>query len=202
MKSKFLTTLALSTIILLAVMSTKAQDNFSKKSAVGSIEGTSSLHDWKSDITDIQCKGLFDVRNGILKSIKSTEIKILVEGIKSTKGKTMNNKTYAAFRYKENPYILFTFTSGEVKTVSDNIYTIETKGNLNMAGETKKVTFKTKVNVLPNGDLQISASEKIKMTDYKMKKPTAIFGTITVGDEVTVNFNLVLTPVTPQAKSK
>ncbi|CAN5311373.1 hypothetical protein BH09BAC3_BH09BAC3_10990 [soil metagenome] len=202
MKLKFFTTFAFSIITVLAVMSAKAQDNFSKKSAVGSIEGTSSLHDWKSEITDIQCKGLFEVRNGILKSIKSTEIKILVEGIKSTKGKTMNNKTYAAFRYKENPYILFTFTSGDVKTVSDNIYTIETTGTLNMAGETKKVAFKTKVNVLPNGDLQISASEKIKMTDYKMKKPTAVFGTITVGDEVNVNFNLVLTPATPQAKSK
>jgi polyisoprenoid-binding protein YceI len=145
---------------------------------------------------------LFEIQNGVLKSVKSTEIKILVEGIKSSKGKTMNNKTYEAFKYEKNPYIIYTFISGHVKTTSDNISTIEATGNLSMAGEIKKVAFKTKVNILPNGDLQLSVSEKIKMTDYKMKKPTAMFGTITVGDEVTVSFNLILTPATPQAKSK
>ena len=31
------------------------------------------------------------------------------------------------------------------------------------------------------------------MTSYKMKPPTAIFGTIKVGDEVTVVFDLIMT---------
>jgi hypothetical protein len=51
-----------------------------------------------------------------------------------------------------------------------------------------------KYKILPNGDLQFSASKKIKMTEYKMEPPTAMMGTIKVGDEVTVNFDITVTP--------
>jgi polyisoprenoid-binding protein YceI len=202
MKSKLVIQLAFSLSVLFIAASVRAQDNFSMKSGNANIEGTSSLHDWKSEITDIQCTGLFEIHDEVLKSIKSAEIKILVEGIKSTKGKVMNNKTYEAFKYKKNPYIIYTFISGQIKTDNQKNSTIEATGNLSMAGEIRKISFITKVNVLPNGDLQVSASEKIKMTEYKMKPPTAIFGTIVVGDEITVNFNLVLTPIAAHAKSK
>ncbi len=37
------------------------------------------------------------------------------------------------------------------------------------------------------------------MTSYKMKPPTAIFGTIKVGDEVTVVFDLIMTPSNSKA---
>ena len=84
MKSKLTTRLILSLTILLAAIAAKAQENFSLKSATATIEGTSSVHDWKSAITDLQYKGLFEIKSGVLKSVKSTEIKILVEGIKST----------------------------------------------------------------------------------------------------------------------
>jgi len=202
MKSKFVIQLALSVIMLLIITSVHAQDSFFMKSGSANIEGTSTLHEWRSDITNIQCKGLFEVQNGIVRSVKSAEIKILVRGIKSTKGKIMNNKTYDAFKSEKNPYIIFTFVSGRVRTDSENNSTIETSGNLSMAGEIHTISLIAKVNILSNGDLHLSAVEKIKMTEYKMKPPTAVFGTIVVGDEVTVNFNLILTLTIAQAKSK
>ncbi|MBX2929158.1 MAG: hypothetical protein KF852_15085 [Saprospiraceae bacterium] len=45
---------------------------------------------------------------------------------------------------------------------------------------------------LPNGDLQLSVSKKLKMTDYKMEPPVMLLGTIKVGNEITVEFDFVL----------
>jgi len=40
------------------------------------------------------------------------------------------------------------------------------------------------------------------MTDFKMSQPTAVMGTITVGAEVTVNFDLTMTPSPANQQAK
>jgi polyisoprenoid-binding protein YceI len=62
-----------------------------------------------------------------------------------------------------------------------------------MAGKTKQVTLTVKVKTLPNGDLQLTGSYPIKMTEYSIEPPTAMMGAIKVGEEVTVNFDLTVT---------
>jgi hypothetical protein len=62
-----------------------------------------------------------------------------------------------------------------------------------MNGATNKITLSISGKTLPGGDLQFTGSHSLKMTDYKMKPPTAMMGTIKVGDEVTVKFNLTIT---------
>ncbi len=170
-----------------------AQTNFSLKSVTASVNGTSSFHDWESKITKIEFKGALHTVGNTLKSIKDVEIKIPVEGIKSDEGKTMDRKTSEAFDSEKNPYIIYTLSSAQVKIEANQEVTIEASGKLTMAGTTKPVTLTSKGKVLPNGDVQLSVSKKLKMTDFKMVPPTAVLGTIKVGDEITVNFDLVLT---------
>jgi hypothetical protein len=62
-----------------------------------------------------------------------------------------------------------------------------------MAGTSKPVELTAKGKVLANGDVQIIGSRKLNMKDFNMVPPTAMMGTIKVGEEVTVNFNLTLT---------
>jgi polyisoprenoid-binding protein YceI len=200
MKFTLATRLTLACIALVISHATNSQDNFSLKTAKATIQGTSSLHDWESDITKIECTGLFQIQHEVLKAVKSMEIKIMVKGIKSTKGKMMDNKTYDAFKFEKNPDIIFTFISAKISVDKPNVATLETTGNVSMAGVTNLITLSAKGKVLTNGDLEFTVSKKIKMSDYKMKQPTAMMGTITVGDEVTVIFDLILTPVTPTAK--
>lgn len=52
--------------------------------------------------------------------------------------------------------------------------------------------------LLPNGDIQLTGSKKLNMKDFGMEPPTAVLGTIKVGPEVTVNFNLTISPVNNQ----
>jgi len=46
--------------------------------------------------------------------------------------------------------------------------------------------------VLPNGDIEFSGTKKLRMTDYKVDPPTAMLGALTTGDEVILQFKVVL----------
>jgi polyisoprenoid-binding protein YceI len=47
---------------------------------------------------------------------------------------------------------------------------------------------------LPNGTVNATGMVPIKMTDFGIKPPTAMFGTLRTGDEVKVNFALTVGP--------
>lgn len=196
MKSSITTGLVIACFTLAIAFNAHAQETFALKSAKATIQGTSSLHDWESEMTKLDFKGSFLKEGNVIKSIPSAEVKVLVEGIKSTKGKIMDNKTKDAFKYEKNPYVTFVLTNAVVKADG----TVEATGNLTMAGTTKAVKLAAKTKALANGDVQLTLSHQLKMTEYKMEQPTAMMGTITVGDQVTVNFDLVLTTASQQAK--
>ena len=166
--------------------------SFSLKSPNGVIEGSSNLHDWKIDITKMECKGSFQSVDNVVKSVKNVEVKIPVLDLKSEKGKTMDGKTYEAFNSDKHPHITFAFSSADVKTDASGAVTIAASGSLSMAGKTKTVPVTAKGKTLANGDLQLSVTQKLKMSEFDMKSPTALMGTIKVGDEVTVRFDIVL----------
>lgn len=153
------------------------------------VKGTSSLHDWESVVEKLDCKTSYKIENGALADIKTAVVQVPVESIKSPKGKMMDNKTYDAFNYEKHPYIIFTLSSEKINTAN---LTAELKGTLVMAGSTRPVDVTVTYKILPGGDLQISGSKKIKMTEFKMEPPTAMMGTIKVGDEVVITFDIVL----------
>ena len=67
-----------------------------------------------------------------------------------------------------------------------------TSGYLTIAGTKKLIdlTFDAKVT----GDkITLTGDHQTKMTDFKVDPPTAMFGTITTGDEVNIKFQTVFT---------
>jgi polyisoprenoid-binding protein YceI len=153
------------------------------------VQGSSSLHDWESQITKAEWKGVFQVENLALVDVKNVEVKIPVESIKSTKGKIMDSKTYDAFNFEKYPFIIYSLTSAKINQTAG---TIDAKGTLSMGGATRPIELQAKYKVLPSGELQLTLSKTLKMTEFKMEPPTAMMGTIKVGDEVTVNFDITV----------
>lgn len=170
-----------------------AQATFKGKQNKMSVLGTSTLHEWESEVTQVESKGVVTVEKNQLTEIKDVQVKILVTSIKSTKGKTMDNKTYEAFDSDKNPNILYKLTSTKI-TASGAEYSVAATGNLTMAGTTKSIDMTAKAKVLSNGDVQITGEKKLNMKDFKMVPPTAMMGAIKVGEEVTVKFDIILTP--------
>jgi hypothetical protein len=59
-----------------------------------------------------------------------------------------------------------------------------------MAGETRKISFKTVCKTTKTGDYQLKGNVPLKMTDFKIKPPTAMLGAMKTGDAVTVKFDV------------
>jgi hypothetical protein len=166
--------------------------DFSLKSVKATIEGTSTLHKWVSKITIMEGKGLFQLEDHIPVLIKNAEIKMAVQGIKSEKGDKMDNKTYETFKFDEYPYITYSFSNAVIKINDSNVVSMEATGTLSMAGVSNLDSITAIGKKLPNGDLQLTVSKIIKMTDFSMKPPVMFLGTMKVGNEITVNFDFVL----------
>ncbi|MBL7845182.1 MAG: YceI family protein [Cyclobacteriaceae bacterium] len=170
----------------------QAQATYKGKQNKMSVTGSSTLHEWESEVTQVESSGTLTLDGSQLTAIKDVVVKMPVTGIKSTKGKTMDNKTYEAFNADKNPTIQYRLTSAKVSGSGE--FTIVANGNLTMAGATKPIEITAKAKVLGNGDVQITGSQKLNMKDFNMTPPTAMMGTIKVGEEVTVKFDITLTP--------
>lgn len=145
------------------------------------IAGTSSLHDWESEVTDFKVDATLDFAKA------SSDIKVVVKSNSIKSGKSiMDTKTYESLLVEKFPEIIFTSKQtsfGEGKFTS--------LGTVQITG--KKLAIEIPVtysNVA--GKLNVTGLVKFKMSDFGIDPPTAMFGTMVTGDEVTINFNLSL----------
>lgn len=149
------------------------------------VHGTSNVHDW--DMKPTKVTGELGVNSA--KQISAITIKVEVKSLKSGNG-IMDGKTYDAFDYKKNPYIVFLMTDASQVKLTENDTEITLTGNLTFAGATRKISIKTIGKITKSGDYQLKGSVPLKMTDFKMKPPTAMLGTMKTGDAVTVKFDV------------
>lgn len=158
-----------------------------------SVTGSSTLHEWTSEVSQVDWTGSITLTADSQMSATNVVVTVPVKSIKSAHGKMMDSKTYEAFKYEKNPNIIYKVTGTQTKTVGNETQ-IDVTGTLTMAGVTKPITLVLKSKQLPNGNLVITSARKLKMTDFNMDPPSAMMGTINVGEEVTVNFEVTLTP--------
>jgi len=166
-----------------------AQKIYNQKTFKMMIRGTSSVHDWTEDVTILVWVGEVTVVNKEIKAVKNVIVKIPVTGIKSTKGGIMDDKTYEAFNYKQHPDITYKL---EAITKAGGIATAT--GKLTMNGVTKPVSMRLTSKIHANGDIQVMGAHQINMKDFQMKPPTAMMGSIKVGELITVSFDITVTP--------
>jgi len=145
------------------------------------IDGTSTLHDWSVTANTMEGTVSEDSNN-----ISEIGLSVLVKDILSDRAAAMDNKMHAALKKEEHPNVQFTM--GGANAAVDGKQDL--KGTLTIAGVAKEVTVPTNIKK-EDGKLQISGEQKIVLEDYGMEPPTAMFGSIVVGDEVTVKFDLV-----------
>ncbi|MGI9158413.1 MAG: YceI family protein, partial [Saprospiraceae bacterium] len=178
-----------------AATSVFGQGTYSIGSVTMAIKGTSNLHDWESSAKEVRGKADLTIEEGKLSAINSLNVEVPVKSIKSTKGSIMDSKTYDALKADDHPKITFKLERATPIKQSGDGYSVTATGSLAIAGVTKKVDLSVKGKMDAGGNLLFSGSKKIKMTDYGIKPPTALMGTMTVGDEVDVVFSVTLKKV-------
>jgi len=180
-------------IITLASADTAVKNTYilSKTYTVG-IHGTSNLHDWDESVGTVTGDGAIDWNSDGSFDLTAMNIKMEVHSIKSTEGSIMNNNTYKALKADSNPQITFALTS-PVKSIPSGAHVIAAKINLTIAGVTKAIDMSVSANAQAHGDITFEGSKTIKMTDYGIKPPVALFGTLKTGDDITIKFKTVFT---------
>jgi polyisoprenoid-binding protein YceI len=153
------------------------------------VSGTSTIHDW--DMVSNEAKGTASLRlsAGKVTAIQSTKITMQVKSLKSGKGQ-MDNNAYKALKEADHPEITFQMLEVHQDGGSDWKVT----GRLQIAGVTKTVPFQ--LQFAKEGDgLSLTGSADIKLTDFNVDPPTAVFGTIKTGNEMTISLKMKLNPI-------
>jgi polyisoprenoid-binding protein YceI len=152
------------------------------------IHGTSNHDDWDETVGKVTGTGVMNFNTDGSFDLDALQIKINVNSIKS-KNPIMDNKTYSALKADANPEIIFTLNT-PLKSIKASLTGtfITAKGKLTIAGVNKSVIMQVKVSVLEKNKLLFQGSQIIKETDYGISPPSALFGALKTGDDITLNF--------------
>jgi polyisoprenoid-binding protein YceI len=157
------------------------------------VHGSSTLHDWTSDVTKFS--GTF-TRNGGegIEGIESLSFVVDAESIKSGKG-GMDKRTYSALETKKHPTI--TYNLQDIAKQGDNgegwsLY--NSVGDLEIAGSKKAVNFTVEGRENADGTIEFRGSTSLLMTEFGVDPPSAMLGTVRAGDEITIEFHVIANP--------
>ena len=149
--------------------------NITGKSTKIAVDGTSPMHDWTMTASSANFSGTVSGN-----AITNVKFSMPAKNLKSTKGKMMDNKAYAALKADKAPNISFAATSMNIGKGIMN-------GKLTVAGVTKNVVVP--VTVTKTGAAyKIVGSSNVKMSDFGMETPG--FLGVRTGDAVTVRVDI------------
>jgi polyisoprenoid-binding protein YceI len=141
------------------------------------IDGTSTAQSWA--VTANEIKSNLMVQDGLVSTIN---LEVVVASISSNRSLTMDKKMHTALKSKAYPKVSFIVLQIEQEAVL--------KGILSIAGVEKSVAFNAEIT-FQNDTWKIKGVKKIMLKDFEIEPPSAMFGQIVVGGEVSVKFDLV-----------
>ena len=157
-----------------------------------SIHGTSNLHDWDENVVTVTGDGAVGWNGDASFDLDALNIKMDVHSIKSTEGSMMDKNTYKALKADDHPEITFVLIT-PVKAIQVGSRTIAAKINLSIAGVTKAIDMSVTAVATAHGNIEFEGTKTIKMTDFGVKPPVALLGTMRTGDDITIHFKTVFT---------
>jgi len=122
------------------------------------------------------------------------DLVIPVKDLKSGEAR-LDKNMQEALKIKTAPAIEYKMTGYHAQPATDKGIAFEAPGTLSIAGVIKEVTL-TGIARATADSLVVDGQYTLKMTDYGIKPPTLLMGTIRVADPVTIHFHLQFQPQT------
>lgn len=169
-------------VLALAAFAASADKFLGTQGSVVAVEGTSTLHAWKMETAKI---------NGTINTPATAVVTIPVTSLKSEHAR-MDKLMAEALKAKAHPEIRYEMTSSTPAPADANAFVLKTQGKLTIAGVTRDVAFDVQGSRNADGKYTLVGTTRIKMTQYGIKPPTAMMGTIKTGDDVKVTFRWVV----------
>ena len=191
--------------LILATMSipmvARAQESELKLSAQGasklSVEGTSTVRDWKCEANTIEAAV---TGTGVTSTASAKEVGAAAKRALLTiplaqldcHNGTMNEHMRKALKANDHKTIEYRIATWELTPRSDDSASVKTSGTLVMAGAEKPISVELVAKRGSAGGWQLTGSKTIQMTEWGVKPPSLMLGTMKVRDPVTIRFDLVL----------
>lgn len=165
------------------------------------ISGTSTLSDWSVTGKDLTGDLVFTAqRTGNKTSqppvgrITRAEALLNVSNIHGERGEAMDNKMYNALKREEHPTIRFVLQKPiELTNWNGSKHALTATGELSMAGRTKEFSCEMKLSC-DNNTWTFTGEKSMKLSDFEITPPSAMFGQIVTGDEIRIAFLLIYEP--------
>jgi polyisoprenoid-binding protein YceI len=162
------------------------------------IAGTSNVHDFECKANKINA--YVDVDPGytkdlakIARPIVSVQVNIPVKSLSCGK-KAMDENMYKTLNADKHQIIKYTLSGYDLLDGTATAFAAKTTGTLTIVGKEKLVAMKIDAARLNEGKATAQGEQTLLMTDFGIKPPSFMFGTMRVGNEVKVKFNLKLGP--------
>lgn len=124
------------------------------------------------------------------KAVTSVGVRVPAAQLDCRNGK-MNSHMLKALKATEHPEIAFDLTSYELATVAAGVK-VSLTGDLTLGGVKKAITMIAKAAPVEGGALKVTGAQDIVLSEYGLKAPTLMMGTLKVQDLVQVHFDLLL----------
>lgn len=152
--------------------------------------GSSNVHDWVMTSTAMESQGNFIIDGDKLQGLHSFNFRLAVKSLHSDHA-SMDDRTYKSVNASKYPDISYKLISAEVTPVAGNKSLIKTKGNLTIAGATQLISMEVTATVGADNTITCIGAKKIQLTDYGIKPPTFMLGSMKVANDLTIQFNLI-----------
>jgi polyisoprenoid-binding protein YceI len=126
------------------------------------------------------------------KAVRSAEVKVPAAKLECGNG-TMNEHMRKALKVTQAPTIVFQLSSYEL-AAQEGTSKVKMSGTLQLGGTERPIELNADAQAAPDGGLKVTGSAPIKLSDYGLKAPSLMMGTMKVGDQVTVKYDLTLRP--------
>lgn len=166
--------------------------------SVLSIDGTSNVHDFQCKTNKINAYVDVDPSytkdlNKVSRPIVSVVVNIAVRSLDCGK-KAMNENMYKVLNADKHQVVKYTLSGYDILDPTATAFAAKTTGTLTISGKAKLVGMKVDATQLNEGKATAHGEQTILLTDFGIKPPSYMFGTMKVGNEFKVKFNLKLGP--------
>ena len=164
------------------------------------VEGTSSMHDWhcKTDkinaYVDVDPAYTRDLSK-VARPIAAVNVNIVVKTL-TCGNSQMDRNMYSTLKADENQLIKYTLSAYDILngSASPSSFAASTNGSLSIAGQTKPIEMKISAERDSDGKAVARGEKTLLLTDFGIKPPSFMFGTLKVGNEIKVKFTLKAGP--------
>lgn len=159
------------------------------------LEGSSNVHEWSCTAAEINAEIQLRVAAAGLgpalpREVSGVLVQVPVKEIRCGNGR-MDQNLWKTLKAAEHPVIEFRMSGASLGSDSAGGVAVAVEGDLTIAGVTRSVELAVRARDAAGAGLRIAGSQELRMTDFGVKPPTAMFGALKTADLVVVRFELV-----------